>query len=125
MHAEHLYEFAVLRYVPRVEREEFVNIGLIMMCKRQRWIRVEWHLDPDRLKAFKGAAEIADIERQLQTFSLAAAGSNAEMHEWPTEDRFRWLTAEKSACLATSRPHPGKTSDLDATFSRLFEEYVL
>ena len=46
MPEKHLYEYAVIRYVPRVEREEFVNVGLIMMCKRRRWARVELHVDP-------------------------------------------------------------------------------
>lgn len=125
MRADHLYEYAVVRYVPLVEREEFVNIGLIMMCKRQRWIRVQWHLDPVRLAALKGSAPVADIERQLATFADTASGATPEVREWPVEDRFRWLTAEKSACLATSRPHPGTTDNLDHTFARLFSEYVL
>lgn len=125
MHDEHLYEYAVLRYVPRVEREEFLNIGLVMMCKRRKWIRVEWQLDPARMQAFGGCAPAADIERQLRTFADCASGVTPEMREWPVEDRFRWLTAEKSACLATSRPHPGKTADLETEFARLFREYVL
>ena len=125
MHEDHLYEFAVLRYSPRVEREEFLNLGLVMMCKRQRWMRVEWKLDADRLRVLRDCAPTEEIERQLQTFSNVACGRVPEMADWPVEDRFRWLTAEKSACLSTSRPHPGITDDLNSTFTRLFAEYVL
>lgn len=49
MHDKHLYEYAVIRYVPRVEREEFINVGLIMMCKRRRWLRVELWIDERKM----------------------------------------------------------------------------
>lgn len=128
MHAEHLYEYAVLRYMPRVEREEFINVGLAMMCKRKRWLRVEFCLCPRRLEAFDcGELSLPMIERQLQAFVDIASGSHeaGPIAEYPVEERFRWLTAEKSACLRTSPVHPGITSDLDTTFSRLFDELVL
>ena len=115
MHDSHLYEYAVLRYVPRVEREEFVNIGLAMMCKRRRWLRLEVSIDERCLR------------RQLGAFRAIAAGrpEAGPIAAYPVEERFRWLTAEKSACLRTSAVHPGLTDDLDATFARLFEELVL
>lgn len=126
MQEEHLYEYAVIRYVPRVEREEFINIGLVMMCKRRKWLKVSWQLDPVRLAAFRALHTDAEIERQLQTFRLLAEGDRAggPMASLPVEERFRWLTAVKSASLQTSRPHPGKTADLDDTFDRLYAELV-
>lgn len=127
MEEMHVYEYAVIRYVPRVEREEFVNVGLLMMCKRLKWIKAEIHLDAAKLSVFNCAHTIGEIERQLAGFANVASGDRTAgpMAELPVEERFRWLSAVKSACLATSRPHPGLTSDPDATFDRLFREQIL
>mgnify|MGYP001111355780 FL=1 len=127
MPEKHLYEYAVIRYVPRVEREEFVNVGLVMMCKRRRWARVELLVDPVKIGVFGGAVAIDEIEHQLSAYKLIGEGhpSGGPMAALPVEERFRWLTAVKSCCIATSRPHPGLTDDLDAAFCRLFTELVL
>ena len=127
MPEKHLYEYAVIRYVPRVEREEFVIVGLVMMCKRRRWARVELLVDPVKIGVFGGALTIDEIEHQLSAYKLIGEGhpSGGPMAALPVEERFRWLTAVKSCCIATSRPHPGLTDDLDAAFCRLFTELVL
>lgn len=121
-----LYEYAVIRYVPDMEREEFVNVGLLMMCKRRRWIAVETLVNPDRLALLRAPHTQAEIERQLGIFTVTARGGRpaGEMGELPVEERFRWLTAVKSASLQTSRPHPGRTDDLEATFRTLFDRLV-
>lgn len=130
----HLYEYAVIRYVPRVEREEFVNVGLLMMCKRRRWLRVAVHVDEGRLRSLFPDVDCALLRRQLASFERIAAGDTAPASDddccspiaaLDAHERFRWLTAVRSASLQTSRPHPGKTADLDATFSRLLAEQVL
>ena len=127
MPEKHLYEYAVIRYVPRVGREGFVNVGLVMMCKRRRWARVELLVDPVKIGVFGGALTIDEIEHQLSAYKLIGEGhpSGGPMAALPVEERFRWLTAVKSCCIATSRPHPGLTDDLDAAFCRLFTELVL
>lgn len=121
-----LYEYAVVRYVPRPEREEFINVGLAMMCKRRRWLRLEIHIDPVRLRALGAVHTPDELGLQLDAFRAVAAGERGAgpIATYPVEERFRWLTAVKSSCIATSRPHPGLTADLDATFSRLFAELV-
>ena len=121
----HLYEYAVIRFLPRVEREEFINVGLIMMCKRRRWIRVALHCDPARISAFCPAVEIDSLRSQLDSFTRIAGGCPGPIGSLDPHERFRWLTAVRSACIQTSRPHPGHTSDLDATFARLFAELIL
>ena len=108
-----LYEYAVIRYVPSIEREEFVNIGLA--------------IDPVRIQALFPEADLALLSAQARSFervglAMPGAGPIAQM---PAHERFRWLTAVRSACLQTSRPHPGLCADLDATFSRLFASMVL
>lgn len=127
MQEKHLYEYAVVRYVPRVEREEFVNVGLIMMCKRRRWLRVTINPSWQRIEALAGKVERDTIVRQLSSFDIVG---NARDRSNPiaileAEERFRWLTAVRSACVQTSRPHPGISADLDATFDRLMQELVM
>lgn len=126
---ENLYEYAVVRFVPKVEREEFINVGLIMMCKRRRWIRTAIVADFARVKAFAPALAISEnmLRKHLDAFESMASGhvSAGGMSCWPVEERFRWLTAVRSACIQTSRPHPGMSADLDADFDRLFAELVL
>lgn len=123
----YLYEYSVIRYVPAVERDEFINIGLIMMCKKQKWIRIESFLPQEKIRLFRSELPLDSLDNQLRAFTLivnadAAGGPIAAL---PVEERFRWLTAAKSACLQTSRPHPGLTDDLDTTFDMIFREQVL
>ncbi|MDE5812737.1 MAG: DUF3037 domain-containing protein, partial [Muribaculaceae bacterium] len=103
------YEYAVLRYVPRVEREEFINVGLAMMCKRRRWIRVAISLPEGKIGAISPDADHVVLERQLQAFIDIADGkrSAGPVAQYPVEERFRWISAVKSSVIQTSRPHPG------------------
>lgn len=124
----HLYEYAVVRYMPSVVRGEFINIGLLMMCKRRRWIRFRQLVDSRRLDCFRDTPHTpGEITAQLSTFEALCRGDRraGELASAPVEERFRWLTAVRSACITTSRPHPGETPDLDTTFDRLFEELVV
>lgn len=124
---ELLYEYSVIRYVPCVEREEFINIGLVMMCKRKKWVRLAYELVPQRISAFgAGCLEMNDLDAQLRSMERIANGQSdgGELALLPAEERFRWLTATRSACLQTSRPHPGLCSDLDSTFNRIYNEMV-
>lgn len=129
MNDANLYEYAVIRYVPRVERGEFVNVGLIMMCKRRRWLRVRVQVDESKIGVFNPPHTPAQIREALSLFCMFDAdmpdvGRHPAL-SWPVEERFRWLTAVKSACLATSRPHPGYAEDLDSEFDRLYAELVV
>ncbi len=118
-----LYEYAVIRIIPRVEREEFVNVGLIMMSKRKKWIKVQICPDKARIAAIAGNADTTLPLMQLEVFSNVCDGIG-KFKDMPVEERFRWLTAVKSTCVQTSRPHPGITFDLDYTFDRLMGELV-
>ena len=116
-----LYEYDVVRYVPRVEREEFVNIGLIMMCKRQRWLRCEIVINEPRILALCPSANISLLRGQAALFMRRDV---PEPH-LPVEETYRWLTAAKSAILQTSPSHPGiSAAPMDDTFARLFKELV-
>ena len=122
-----LYEYAVVRYVPRVEREEFVNIGLVMMCKRSRWIKVAFNIDSPRIKAFHTECDHDCLTAQTASFINIADGRSdgGPIAALEPHERFRWLTAVRSASIQTSRPHPGKTDNLDSKFNELFSKLVL
>ena len=121
------YEYAVLRYVPRVEREEFVNVGLAMMCKRRRWIKVKILLSEEKILAMQREADLQALGVQLQAFVDIADGKEAAgpVAQYPVEERFRWISAVKSSVIQTSRHHPCICEDLEVAFNRLFEELVV
>jgi hypothetical protein len=127
MQEPHLYEYAVIRVVPKVEREEFINVGLILFCKRQRYIRMEFQIDEAKLNLFNTEIELDDLQIYLESFQNTAKGnkSGGRIGQLETPERFRWLTAVRSSVLQTSRPHAGLSEDLDETFEKLFGELVL
>ncbi len=121
-----LYEYAVIRLVPKVEREEFVNIGLVMFCKRKRWLKMDFSLREDLLTVFCPDIDCEFISANLEAFQQIAAGKKCDspIAHLETAERFRWLTAVRSSMIQTSRPHPGLTLDLEQTFAKLFTELV-
>lgn len=127
MPENNLYEYATVRYVPDAERGEFINVGLIMMCKRLNWLRLAINLPTSRLDAFRCPHSVDEIKAQLRGMASVADMSvkSGPFGECRAEERFRWLTAWKSASIRTSRPHPGLTADLDHTFELLFRQLVL
>lgn len=127
MPGKHLYEYAVIRLVPRVEREEFLNVGIILFSKGAKYLNCKCYIDTQKLSLFSSELEIDEIEINLQAFEKICAGSKdgGPIAQWEIPDRFRWLTAQRSSSLQTSRPHNGFSDDLDATVKRLFEELVL
>ncbi|WP_439479742.1 DUF3037 domain-containing protein [Chryseobacterium aquaticum] len=126
MQEDKIYEYAVIRLVPKVEREEFFNIGLVMFSKREKFIRVEFYLCPDKFKLMKSKLDYNDIIQNLDSFKKIANGEKdgGPVAQMDIPERFRWLTALRSAVVQTSRPHPGKSKDLEKTFGKLFEELV-
>ena len=122
-----LYEYAVIRVVPRVEREEFLNVGIILFCKRAKKIIVRFVIDENRFQSFVADLDIEQIRLNLESFVKIGLGMNSggPIAKFDVPERFRWLTAVRSSVIQTSRPHPGMCVDLDRTFERLFAELVL
>jgi len=124
---KHVYEYAVIRVVPKVEREEFVNVGIIVFCKFTRYIKVLYHLDKPRLELFSAELDTEQLELNLISFEKISRGAKdggpIALEEVP--ERFRWLTARRSSVIQTSRPHPGMSSDLERTAESLFNDLVL
>ncbi len=127
MQGKHLYDYAVIRVVPRVEREEFINAGLVMFCKREGWLRSQWAVNEAKLALCAPEFDPESLYANLRSFDHICAGAEAggPIAALDIPERFRWLTAVRSATIQTSRPHAGFADDLDATFDRLFRELVL
>ncbi len=121
-----LYEYAVIRLVPDIEREEFLNIGLIMLCKRKRWLQIRILPVPHSLSMMYSDFDYENVTRHLESFSAVGQGDHTRgpVAQMEPEERFRWLTAVKSAVIQTSRPHPGLTLALQETFDELFNRLV-
>ena len=122
---KNLFEYAVVRNIPDIERGEFINVGLVMMCKRRRWLQCRMHIAADRIVALFPEADLELLGRQLDSFRKVSEGDSSPIGSLEAHERFRWLTAVRSACISTSRPHPGVAEDLDSAFETLFNVLVL
>lgn len=124
-----VYEYAVIRFVPKVEREEFINIGLVFFCKSKKIIYFKYYLNKDKITAFYTEVEYEILKKHLDAFEMLIAGKTQKtpIAQFDVAEKFRWITATKSACIQSSRPHVGmaKKEDLEFVFDRLFEEMVL
>lgn len=127
MQEDKIYEYAVIRLVPKVEREEFFNIGLVMFSKKEKFIKVEFYLCADKFNLMHSKLDYEDVIQNLESFKKIANGEKdgGPIAQLEIPERFRWLTAVRSAVVQTSRPHPGKSKDLENTFDKLFKELVL
>lgn len=127
MPERYLYEYAVIRVLPKIEREEFLNVGVIVFSKQAKFIKMLYRLDEERLKIFSDKIDIDQLTDILEGYEKIATGSAAGGYiaTFDIPERFRWITSVKSSCVQTSRPHPGFSSDLEKTTGMLFEELVL
>ena len=121
-----MYEYAVIRVVPRVEREEFINVGIILFSKRKKFLRAKYMLHEAKLKMLFPEIDIGVIRENLRVYDQVCSGSRdgGPIAGLDIPERFRWLTAVRNTVIQTSRPHPGLLTDPEVTFERLFEEFV-
>lgn len=126
MQQKHQYEYAIVRVVPIVEREEFVNAGVILFCKKEKFIRMKYNLSQDKILMLKPDADMDEIRKNLEAFRIVADGEKegGPIASLDQAERFRWLSAVRSASIQTSRPHTGLSADLEKTFNTLFNEMV-
>lgn len=127
MQEKNLYEYAVIRVVPRVEREEFLNVGIILFCKRAKFIKMLYAVNEAKLMLFSEDFDLEQLELNLSSFQKIAHGGKqgGPIGAFDIPSRFRWLTAIRSSAIQTSRPHTGLCTDLEETAQRLFDELVL
>ncbi|QIL75241.1 DUF3037 domain-containing protein [Hymenobacter sp. HDW8] len=124
---KHLFEYAVLRVVPRVEREEFLNVGVIVYCRAQGFLQTQFEVPEARLRAFAGdQLDMQELTERLRAFERICQGrpEGGPIGQLPIAERFRWLTATRSTVVQTSPVHPGLCEDAAATLARLHAQLV-
>lgn len=123
----HLFEYAVIRVMPRVEREEFLNVGVILYCASQGFLKTMYTLNESRLCSFASDIDCGELQERLLAFERICAGRKAggTIGQLPISGRFRWLTATRSTVVQTSPVHPGLCKNPEETLKKLFEQLVL
>lgn len=123
----HLFEYAVIRIVPHVEREEFINVGVILLCAKKKFLKTRISLREEKIKALCEETDLDDLKEHVTSFERIAKGDDGSgpIGKLPIAERFRWLTATRSTVLQTSKVHPGLCTDPDETLERLFNQLVL
>ena len=127
MQHNHLFEYAVIRIVPRVEREEFLNAGVILYCSKLNFLRAKFQVNHERLGAFCKDLDINELTenlRAIEHISIGGPGSGP-IGRLDAAARFRWLTATRSTVVQTSKVHPGFCQDPLETLDRLISQLVL
>ncbi|WP_336513872.1 DUF3037 domain-containing protein [Pollutibacter soli] len=122
-----LFEYAVIRVVPRVEREEFINAGIVVYCKQQQFLEASISLNKAKLYSIYAEADFEKIQEYLCVFLKVCAGTpdSGPIGKLDPGSRFRWLTATRSTIVQSSKVHPGFTSDPKLTLQKLFDQLVV
>jgi Protein of unknown function (DUF3037) len=120
------YDYAIVRVVPRVERGEFVNAGVIVSCATTGFLQAGIELDEARLLALDPAADLADIRAALAAIPLICAGGDAagRLGRLSVRERFHWLVAPRSSSIQTSAVHTGRCAAPEATLEQLMRTMV-
>ncbi len=120
------YDYAIIRVVPRVEREEFINVGVILSCQMTNFLGSKIELDENRFKCFAPFLEIENIKHYLETIPKICNGEKDAglIGQLPKRSRFYWLTAVRSTIIQTSTVHSGLCENPESQIDKLIEKYV-
>jgi hypothetical protein len=126
MHAVEVYDYAIVRVVPRVEREEFINAGVILSCQRSGFLQAAIALDEARLLALDPHADLDAVHRHLAAIVAICAGDAGcgPIAQLPYRSRFHWLTARRSSIIQTSPVHTGRCTDATAALDHIMARMV-
>lgn len=127
MQNKDVFEYAIIRIIPRVERGEFVNAGVVVYCKKQQFLKALIHPNAQRIQALYKDADIVEIENHLKAFEQICSGNKeaGPIAALDVPSRFRWLTAKRSTIIQASEIHPGLCSDPHAVLEKLFNQLVI
>lgn len=127
MPENHLFEYAIIRIVPRVEREEFFNVGVVLFCKKIDFLEVKYVLPEEKIRLFCEMLQMEELKEYLSSFEKICRGTadGGPIALLDKASRFRWLTATRSTVLQTSKVHPGLCDDPAKALQRLFDQLVL
>ena len=120
------YDYAIVRVVPRVERGEQINAGVIVSCATAQFLGARVALNAARLRAIAPDIDVADVEKALELIPWIAAGDarGGPIAQLPRGERFHWLVAPRSAIIQTSPVHTGLCDDPEALLERLLDRLV-
>ena len=123
----YLFEYAIIRVVPRVEREEFLNVGVVVYCKDLKFLRTLYTVNKQRLSALCDKIDCNEVEKHLQSFERISRGETqaGPIAALDMASRFRWLTATRSTVVQTSKVHPGLCDDAEKMLLKLYQQFVL
>ncbi len=121
------YEYAVIRLVPKVEREEFINIGVILFSKRKKYLGIKYKIDKDKISAFSDEVDTNMIQKYLEAWELICDGepNGGLIGTLELSLRFRWLVAARSTIIQSSKTHPGICYDPEKILEDIFRRYVV
>ena len=121
------FEYAIIRVVPKVEREEFFNVGAILFSKRKKFLGIKYLVNPNKLKAFSLEIELEVLNNYLEAWQLICDGepSGGKIGTLELSDRFRWLAACRSTIIQSSKTHSGLSNDPKEALEDIFKKYVL
>lgn len=120
------YDYAVVRVVPRVERGEFLNVGIIVSCDLARILAAAIELDETALLALDSGVDLTLIRSSLETIPAICAGGEAAgaLGKLTARERFHWLVAPKSTMIQTSPVHTGRCSDVRSALEHLMKTMI-
>lgn len=126
MQEKNLFEYAVIRVVPRVEREEFMNVGVILYCSAQRFLKCAFDIDEKKLQSFSSTINLEELKQRMEAFCNICEGAakGGPIGKLPIASRFRWLTATRSTVVQTSPVHPGMCNNATETLQKLHDQLV-
>jgi Protein of unknown function (DUF3037) len=121
--AQSSFDYAVIRIVPRVEREEFVNAGVIVFCLERNFLAALVHINTERLKALWPEVDVELVRQHLQAFPKISAGdpSAGPIAKLSLRERFHWLVSPRSTMIQVSAVHSGICGDPEQALDRLLE----
>lgn len=119
-----VYEYAVIRAIPQVERGEQINVGVLLYCQPRTYLCARVELDDARLRAIDPEADADDVRMALGAYELACGDNAGPLAKESLGSRFRWLTAPRSTIVQTGPVHAGLTTDPEAELARLFDRLV-
>ena len=122
----HTYDYAIIRVVPRVERGEMINVGVILSCPDRSFLEARIELDEARLRAFNPALDLDEVRAHLDTIPVTCRGGGeaGPIGALPQRARFHWLVAPRSTIIQMSPVHTGRTDDPAAAIERLLDRMV-
>jgi hypothetical protein len=126
MQEQQLFEYAVIRIMPRVEREEFINAGIVLYCRGRQFLHVLYEVKEEKIRSLCHKCDVDAVAAHLKAFADIAAGDKGSgpIAQLDLASRFRWLTAQRSTILQTSKVHPGFCIDPMEMTEKLFQQLV-